>query len=99
MPAEPDKKSPPRRPHPNPLADTSTLWLLLAVGLLAIFALYWWQGRNDRSEISYGFFRHQLEDEKNVVRVNVEGAKLYGEFKEAPIDPDAEKDSSSTTRS
>ena len=86
-------KSPPRRPHPNPLADTSTLWLLLAVGLLAIFALYWWQGRNDRSEISYGFFRHQLEDEKNVVRVNVEGAKLYGEFKEAPIDPDAEKDS------
>ena len=94
MPAEPDKKSPPRRPQPNPLADASTLWLLLVVGLLAIFALYWWQGRNDRSEISYGFFRHQLEDDKNVVSVNIEGAKLFGEFKEAPIDPDAEKDSS-----
>ena len=52
-------------------------------GLLAIFALYWWQGRNDRSEISYGFFRHQLEDDKNIASVNIEGAKVYGEFKEA----------------
>lgn len=94
MPAEPEKKTPPpRRPNPSPLADATTVWLLLAIGLVAIFAYFWWQGHNDRSEVSYGFFRRQLEDDKNIVSVNIEGSKLYGEFKEPPIDPDAKQDS------
>jgi cell division protease FtsH len=43
-----------------------------------------------RSEISYGMFRHQLEVDKNVEKVDIEGLKVYGEFKEPPADPDAE---------
>ena len=45
--------------------------------------LYHAQSGNGRSEIGYGFFRHQLEDDKNIASVNIEGAKVYGEFKKA----------------
>ena len=52
--------------------------------------LYYGLLRGDgRSEISYGFFRRQL-DEKNIESVNIMGSKVYGEFKEAPLDPDGE---------
>ena len=36
-------------------------------------------------------FRHQLEVDKNIENVNIEGSKVYGEFKKAPVDPDAKQ--------
>ena len=34
-------------------------------------------------------FRHQLEVDKNIEKAVVEGTKIYGEFKQAPVDMDA----------
>jgi len=69
--------------------------MLLAVAIVAIF-IYHSQTGNSRSEIDYGFFRRQLENDKNIASVNIEGAKVYGEFEKAPLDPNGEKDSSGT---
>ena len=38
-------------------------------------------------EISYGFFRQQL-DKKNIDNIDLQGLKITGEFKDPPIDPD-----------
>ena len=53
--------------------------------------LYYSSNRGDRSEISYGMFRQQLEVDKNIEKVDIEGAKVYGEFKKPPVDPDAKQ--------
>ena len=92
-----EKKSPPsRKPHPNPLAGASTWWFLLALALVVVF-IYYHKSQNGRSEITYGFFRRQLEDDKNVSGVEVQGAKVFGEFKVAPIDPDAKPGTDGTS--
>ena len=84
-----EKKSPPsRKPRPSPLAGASTWWFLLALAVVAVF-IYYYKSQNNRSQITYGFFRRQLEEDKNVAGVEVQGAKVFGEFKVAPIDPDA----------
>jgi cell division protease FtsH len=93
---KPDKNDngvPPRRTRPNPRVAPSTWWVLLAVALVALF-IYHSQSGSGRSEIDYGFFRQQLEKDKNIASVNIEGSKVYGEFKKAPVDPNAERDSS-----
>ncbi|MBU4398798.1 MAG: AAA family ATPase, partial [Planctomycetes bacterium] len=97
-PSESNKKKspPPRKPHPSPLVGASTWWFLLALALVAVF-LYCYNSRNGRSEITYGFFRRQLEDDKNVAGVEVQGAKVFGEFKVAPIDPDAKPGADGTS--
>jgi len=96
-PSEKPEKSecstPPRRLRPNPRFTASTWWVLLAVAIVAIF-IYHSQSGNSRSEIEYGFFRRQLEKDKNIASVNIEGAKVYGEFKKAPVDPNAKQDAS-----
>lgn len=92
-----EKKSPPpRKPRPNPLAGASTWWFLLALTLVVVF-IYYHKSQNNRSEITYGFFRRQLEDDKNVAGVEVQGAKVFGEFKVAPIDPDAKPGTDGTS--
>ena len=71
------------RPRPN----TTTMFLML---ILAI-ALFLWVtgGRGDRSEITWGFFRQQVQA-NNIEKIDVQGASIRGEFKEAPPDPDAD---------
>ncbi len=92
-----EKKSPPpRKPRPSPLAGASTWWFLLALTLVVVF-IYYHKSQNNRSEITYGFFRRQLEDDKNVAGVEVQGAKVFGEFKVAPIDPDAKPGTDGTS--
>ena len=90
---QPEKEKetpPPRKPRPNPLFTSSNGWLLL--GLVALVALlYFTSNHGARSEISYGMFRHQLEVDKNIEKVTIEGSKVYGEFKKAPVDPDAKQ--------
>jgi cell division protease FtsH len=75
------------RPKP-PLPSTSTWWLLLVLVLVLVF-LYISGNRSQRSEITYGMFREQLQQEKNIQSVDVQGSKVLGEFKVPPINPQA----------
>ncbi len=90
MPAQPDKKSPPPvKPRSSPFSNASNWWLLLA--LAAVLVFFYYSGGGARSNITYGMFRHQLEVDKNIKSVDIQGSKVYGEFKKAPADPDAKK--------
>jgi cell division protease FtsH len=86
----PEKKTPPARSKSNPLLTPSNGWLL-AVMVMILLLLYYSSNHGARSEISYGMFRHQLEVDKNIENVDIEGSKLYGEFKKAPVDLDAKQ--------
>ncbi len=88
MPAEPEKKSPSKGPRPGPLGRASTWWVGLVVTVLAIVLYYGLIRGDGRSDISYGFFHRQLE-ENNIQSVNIIGPTVYGEFEKAPLDPDA----------
>ena len=77
-PEKSDYSVPPPRLRPKPRMTTSAWWLLAA--LLIAAAFIYAQTGNGRSEIDYGFFRQQLEKDKNIASVNVEGLKVYGEF-------------------
>ncbi len=84
MPDPTEKKTPANRPRVNPMRNASNWWwlLLLAVALAIIYH----SGSHGRSEITYGMFRQQLQD-KNIASANVQGATVYGEFKEPPAEP------------
>ncbi len=87
MSIKPEKKlPPPPKPRPNPFSNSSNWWMLLVL-IIVLAYVYYSNGHGARSEISYGLFRRQLDIEKNVENVNVQGAKVYGEFKTAPVDP------------
>ena len=60
-------------------------WLLVVLAMVLVL-LYYSSNHGARSEIGYGMFRRQLDVDKNIESVNIEGAKVYGEFKEAPVD-------------
>ena len=82
-----EKKSPPpRKPYSNPLGGASTWWVLLALAVV-VMSVYFYKSQNNRSQITYGFFRQELEDNKNITSVEVQGAKVFGDFKVAPADP------------
>jgi cell division protease FtsH len=83
-----ENKSPtPRKLRPNPMPNQSGWWLLIALSIVLAFVLYSNKG-GARSEISYGTFRHELEQD-NIESVEVQESKALGEFKKAPADPDA----------
>ena len=84
---------PPRRPRTNPRFAGSTWWLLLAAVTVAL-VIHYSRASNSPSEITYGFFRRQLETDKNIASVNIEGMKVYGKFKAPPNDPNGKADSS-----
>ncbi len=84
------KKTSPDGATPKTYRNTSSLWLLLV--LASVIAFLWISGRgNDRSIISYGLFRAELEKE-NIVEINVQGEQIRGEFKTPPADPEGTKD-------
>ncbi|MEN6449262.1 MAG: ATP-dependent zinc metalloprotease FtsH [Thermoguttaceae bacterium] len=83
------EKQPPRGPRPAPLTRTSLWWIILAA-MLAILVGQQLFGAKGRSAISYGFFRHELTA-KNVERVDVVRSTVYGEFKNAPLDPKSQE--------
>jgi cell division protease FtsH len=91
-PETPDKTSPPETPDktPPPRLNASMVWILMAVGMVVVFVYF--SGRTpSRSTITYGTFRQEL-DKDNIAKVNMQGMKLHGEFKEPPPDPEGEKD-------
>ncbi len=92
-----DKNTPPpRRPNPSPWGGASVWWFLVLLALVVV-AVYYIKSQNNRSEVTYGFFRSQLETDKNIATAEIQGDKLYGEFKVPPIDPDAKPGADGTT--
>jgi len=81
--ARPNGRQPPRR-------NTSTLWLLLVLGLV-ILLLYWSGSKEDRSEITFGFFDQQLTAD-NIAEADVHGQTIRGAFREPPPDPEGKTD-------
>jgi cell division protease FtsH len=78
-PQQPSDK-PPQRQRFN----TSTLWLILVLVLVAGF-LFFQPGAPKRSEIDYGYFRKNLED-GYIKTATVKGAVIEGEFKTSEDD-------------
>ena len=71
---------------------------MLAVLAVVLAMLYYSGSRGPRSEISYGMFRQQLA-EKNVESVDIEGPKIFGEFKKPPVEPAVKPNAESRTLS
>ena len=78
MPVEPEKQPQPlRKPRPPTYSNTSNWWLLVVLAVVLAF-VYYSNNHGDRSKITYGMFRHQLEVEKNIESVDIQGANVYG---------------------
>jgi len=94
MDKSPQKPPPsPQTPSgPPPRRHTSTVWVLLVLGLVVAF-LWFSGGKEDRSEIKYGEFLLKLDDD-SVAKVEIEGSVIRGEFypDKIPDDPSAEPD-------
>jgi cell division protease FtsH len=82
---------PPTTPTPSsPLRPTRTnsmIWLLLILGSV-LLAVIFASNQGKSSSITYGMFRQELE-KKNIEKVDVQGMKIVGEFKDPPKDPEA----------
>ncbi|MBN2475708.1 MAG: ATP-dependent zinc metalloprotease FtsH [Pirellulales bacterium] len=91
MDSQPEKPSPsPERPPlPHRRRNTPTLWLLLVLALAVLF-LWFSGGRGNRSSITYGFLRDQL-DKGNIAKASLQGNTISGEFNSPPDDPDGKK--------
>ena len=99
---EPTPQRPPAPPSPNgdppstkPVAGrprpSGTFLFMLLVLALVLGIMYFHQGAEPRSRITYGVFREQLRA-GNIERVEVQGEVLRGEFVEPPPDPQREAD-------
>jgi cell division protease FtsH len=82
---EKKKKTPPPIRKPNFLLTPAGVWAILTV-VIIVGLVFYSKTPDGRSEISYGTFRHQLEVDKNIEQANIEGTKVYGEFKNPPVD-------------
>jgi len=81
--SNPSSERGPVRRRPN----TSSLWLLLVLGLILTF-LYFSTSGEKRSTIDIPTFRQNLA-RGNVARVVVQGTKIEGEFIDPPLAPEA----------
>jgi cell division protease FtsH len=82
---EPAPKSPPpQKPVPRRRPNTSTFWLLL-VAFAVILFLVFNSEKNKPPEIHYGRFYQELSNNK-IARVEVQGSRIRGEYREAPED-------------
>ncbi|MGE3407037.1 MAG: ATP-dependent zinc metalloprotease FtsH [Pirellulales bacterium] len=77
---EPTPVRPPRRPRLS-----VPTWFLLLMGAMVLM-LYFTSNVRNRTEVSYTFFREQLQAD-NVAEVQFVGQTVLGEFKEAPAAP------------
>ena len=84
-PIPPDPSLPPAK-LPPPMRRNVPTALIIAVVLIMIAVLFWMPGSEHSSEISYGFFRSQLQA-GNIAEVKQEGTKFTGEFVEPPAPP------------
>ena len=90
MDSQPEKKSPPpEEPGPKPRRSTSTMWLLLVLAMVIVFLMF--SGGDKKAKISYGMLRRELQG-GNIAKIDIQGARITGEFKRAPEDPKGKKD-------
>lgn len=82
-PTQPPKKDAPPR-------SSSMVWLLVVLALVILF-LFFTGERGKRTEIKYGYFREQLQ-QNNIASVEIQGRTIKGEFKTAPLDAKAKPD-------
>jgi cell division protease FtsH len=75
--------TPSEKPPQRPRLNTSTVWLILVLLLVAGF-LFFQPGASRRDSVNYGFFIKQLVEADNVESATVQGAVIYGEFKDPP---------------
>jgi len=93
-----EDRTPPRPPAPQgapapprPAGSTnSTFWILVVVGLVALF-LYLSHGETGRSSVPYGLFHRELE-KGNLAKVTIQGMEVRGEFVDPPVNPEAKAD-------
>ncbi|MCD0459782.1 ATP-dependent zinc metalloprotease FtsH [Roseiconus lacunae] len=75
---EPEAKSdPPRRNN----------GLLIALVVLAAFAILFWRTEDNGSRIKYSFFKKELLENDNVESVSIGAGRVYGTFKVGPPAP------------
>jgi cell division protease FtsH len=89
-PQEPENSPLPRR-LPGARFNGTTWWLVLAAITVAMF-IYYSKENSGVSEIDYGFFRKQLEVDKNIESVNIEGMRVFGTFVTPPNAPNGQRD-------
>ncbi len=90
MDSQPEKKSPPpEKPGPKPRRSTSIMWLLVVLALVILFFMF--SGGDKKAKISYGMFRRELQG-GNIAKIDIQEARITGEFKRAPEDPKGKKD-------
>ena len=63
------------------------------VAVAVMLYMYYVHSEGRCSEITYGTFYEQL-DNSNIVKVDVQGSRVTGEFKDPPLDPEKKKDRS-----
>ena len=73
-----------KRPAP-PRFGTPSTWIMLVV-LLVMVLFYVSRAATPRTEISYNFFREQL-DQDNILEVEIDGQEVRGKFREPPLEP------------
>ena len=72
----------PEKPLAKKVRNNSAIWLLLILAVV-IAVLFYNSDRGKLSEITYGTFRHQL-DQNNIEKIDIQGSKVLGEFKSPP---------------
>ena len=84
-PPKPNPSEPPRQKM-----NSSTVVVLLVLAAVMGFLLFRSQTPT-RSEINYGLFRKELQAD-NIDSLKRDGVVATGEFKKAPVNPDAKRD-------
>lgn len=69
-------------PVPKQVRNNSAIWLLIILGTV-LSILYFNSGHQKQSDVAYGRFREEL-DKKNIAKVEIQGSKIVGEFKNTP---------------
>ena len=83
----PDGTPPSKTPaRPTRQRTPGSTFVLLALVVLCIIFLLSKVTGGARSDITYGFFRAQL-DADNVAKASMKGMKIYGDFKDIPSLP------------
>ena len=80
---EPDAKSEPPRRNSG---------LLIALVILAAFAILFWRTEDNGKRIKYSFFKKELVDKNNIESISIGGGRVYGTFKTEPEAPPELKD-------
>ncbi len=89
-PLPPDPGTPPAK-IPPPARRSIPPGFIIAVVVFVLLFMFFGEMFDRTPEISYGFFRQQLENE-NIASIDLQGLKITGEFNDPPLDPTGKTD-------